>query len=228
MKRMVIFSNGNLSDTSFVKTIVEKDDFIVCTDGGARYALEQDLIPNVLIGDMDSVESEVYQSIIQKGTEIIRYPARKDKSDFELAVDYALGKKAKKILIFGLLGDRIDHFLGNILLLQKVRKENRSLGIIIYEGNKTIYFVDKELEIEGEINDELSVIPLTKIENITLKGLVYKLSNAVLNIGTSLGISNILKKKRVKISLKKGLVMVVHAKRLSSTPEVVASDYEKV
>ncbi len=214
MKRVIIFSNGNISDTSFAKTIIARDDFIICVDGGAKYALGENLIPNVLIGDMDSIEKRIYRLLIQKGTKIVRYPERKDKSDFELALDYALGKKAKKILIFGLFGDRIDHFLANILLLQKIRLENRSLEIIIYEGNKTIYFVDRKLELEGDINDKLSVVPLTGIENITLKGLVYPLSNALLGIGTSLGISNIFKKKKVMISLEKGLVMAVHTKRV--------------
>lgn len=212
MKRVVIFANGNLSDISFAESIIERDDFIICTDGGAKHALKKNLIPDVLIGDMDSIEKKAYQLLIQKGTEIIRYPERKDKSDFELSIDYALGKKAKKILILGLFGDRIDHFLANILLLQKIKLENKLLGITICEGKKTAYFVDKELEIEGNINDKLSILPLTKIENITLKGLVYPLSNASMGVGTSLGISNLFKKKKVKISLENGLVLVVHAK----------------
>ena len=55
MKQAVIFVNGNLSSTKKAKENIDKDDFVVCTDGAVRYALVNQIIPQVVIGDMDSL-----------------------------------------------------------------------------------------------------------------------------------------------------------------------------
>ncbi|MEK7109769.1 MAG: thiamine diphosphokinase, partial [Patescibacteria group bacterium] len=156
MKRAIIFVNGNLSDLSQAKKIIKKGDCLVATDGGVKHILKLGLIPQIIIGDFDSISKE--QACLFP---TIKYPTKKDKTDFELAIDFCLGKKFQEIIIFGILGDRIDHLLANIFLLAKVQSENQSIKIKIIEGKKEIFILNKKITINGKVGDEISIIPVS-------------------------------------------------------------------
>lgn len=220
MKRAVIFVNGNLSDLSRAKKIITKEDYLIATDGGVRYILKLGLIPHVVIGDFDSISQPLQKKMIKMRKErfkpfpttLIKYPVKKDKTDFELAIDYCLEKKFNEIIILGILGDRIDHLIANILLLAKIQTENKSIKIKIIEGNKEIYILDKKIIINGQIGDEVSIIPINnKLERITTDGLAYQLKNEVLFFGSTRGVSNVLNKVSAKITLDNGVALVVHS-----------------
>lgn len=206
MKRAIIFSNGNLSDLSLAKKIIKKTDFLIAADGGTKHILELGLIPNVVIGDMDSIDAKLlgkYKSI--------KYPTKKDKTDFELAIDYCLKNKFEEIIIFGILGDRIDHMLANIFFITKTQTENQSIKIIIFDGNKEIFVVNKEITIHGKISDEISIIPVSeKLEGVNTEGLYYRLIDETLEFGTTRGISNVMVKKTVKITVSSGVAVIEH------------------
>ncbi len=210
MKRAVVFVNGNLSDLSQAKKIINKKDCLIAADGGANFIEKLKLTPNIVIGDMDSIKPELLKRYIS-----IKYPRKKDKTDFELAIDYCLKNKFQEIIIFGILGDRIDHMMANIFLI--VRTQNTLLRqgfggqVKIIEGNKEIFVLNKKIVIDGKIGDEVSIIPVSeKIEGIVTDGLEYKLNNEVLLSGSTKGISNVMKKKRVKIIAKRGVALVEH------------------
>ena len=129
MNRAVIFSNGNLSKIEPAKSLIKKGDYIICADGGWNYAKKLNLTPDVVIGDFDSYP--IGKNFHNNKTEIMKFPAKKDKTDFELAVNLAISKKYEKILIFGIFGDRIDHLMANFLYLSKVQKENKRVSVTI-------------------------------------------------------------------------------------------------
>lgn len=217
MKRAVVFVNGNLSDLSQAKNIISKEDCLIAVDGGVKHVLKLGLIPQVIIGDLDSTPVSVQKKLkkmrkglINQAPTLIKYPKKKDKTDFELAVDYCFKKKFQKIIIFGIFGDRIDHLLANILLLSKIQTENKSIKINIIEGRKEIYILDKEIIINGHIGDELSIIPINKLEGVTTEGLSYRLIDYTLPFGSTRGISNVLNKSSAKITMDNGIALVVH------------------
>lgn len=209
MNRAIIFVNGNLSDLSQAKKIIEKEDCLIAADGGAKHILKLGLIPNVIIGDMDSIDPDLL-----KKYKSIKYPRKKNATDFELVINYCLGKKFTEIIIFGILGDRIDHLIANIFLLAKVQTENQSIKIKIIEGKKEIYILNKEITINGKVGDEISIIPVSsKLEGITTDGLYYRLIDDTLLFGTTRGISNVMKQTQIKISVKKGVALVIHLRK---------------
>jgi len=211
MKRVIIFVNGNLSDISRAKKIINKQDYLIAADGGVKHILKLGLIPQIIIGDLDSTPLSIQKKLERKKIEWIKYPIKKDKTDFELVIDYILEKKFKEIIIFGIFGDRIDHFIANILLLSKIQTENKSIKIKIIEGNKEIYILDKKIVVNGHIGDEVSIIPLNnKLKGITTDGLEYKLNNESLSFGSTKGISNVFNKTSAKIEAKKGTALIVH------------------
>jgi len=189
MKRAVIFVNGNLSDFSRVKNIIANEDYLIAADGGVKHILKLGLTPHAVIGDFDSISMPLLKKLEKLKTELIKYPTKKDKTDFELAINFALEKKCHQIIIFGILGDRIDHLIANIFLLAKIQTENKSIKIKIVEGNNEIYVLNKEIIINGQIGDELSIIPVrAKLEGVITEGLKYQLDNETLFLGSTRGI----------------------------------------
>jgi len=222
MKRAVIFVNGNLSNFSRAKNIITKEDYLIAVDGGVKYILKLGLTPHAVIGDFDSTPLSIQKKLtkIRKGqaclspTTLIKYPRKKDKTDFELAINFALEKKYHQIIIFGILGDRIDHFMANIFLLAKIQTENKLITVKIFEGNKEIYILNKEIIINGQIGDEISIIPVSsKLQGVVTDGLEYQLNNGTLFFGSTKGISNVLNKTSSKIIVTDGIALVVHLRK---------------
>ncbi|MBI5123323.1 thiamine diphosphokinase [Candidatus Roizmanbacteria bacterium] len=215
MKRAVIFVNGNLSDLSQAKKIITKEDCLIAADGGVKHVLKLGLVPQVVIGDFDSTPKNIFKKIGRTRrsapTKIIKYPTKKNKTDFELAIDYCLEKKFQEIIIFGIFGDRIDHLMANIFLLAKTQIENKSVKIKIVEGKKEIFILNKEIVINGKINDEVSIIPVSeKLEGTTTEGLYYRLIDDTLFFGSTRGVSNVLNKTSAKITVANGIALVVY------------------
>lgn len=212
MKRAVIFLNGDLSDLSQVKNYLKPDDFIICTDGGARHALEFNLKPNALIGDFDSLSSDLQKKFQNKNIEWLKFNIEKDESDSELTFNYIIEKGFAAVLIFGSFGTRLDHLLSNIFFLPKLAEKN--IDVTIIEGKKEIKIVKDFIELKGEIGDLVSLIPLqTDAKKITTTGLQYKLTNEDLLFGYSRGISNIMQEKAASITFKSGTLLIIHERQ---------------
>ena len=214
MKRAVIFVNGNLSNLDQAKKIIKKNDFLIATDGAVGHILKLGLTPKIIIGDLDSTSSSLRKKLENFKVQFIKYPRKKNKTDFELAIDYCLENKFEEIVIFGVLGDRIDHFIANILLITKTQTEKSTTKIKIIDGKKEIYVLNKNIEINGQLGDELSIIPISqKLEGIVTSGLEYKLNNETIPFGSTRGISNVFKKTSIKIEVKKGIALVIHLRK---------------
>ena len=218
MKRAVIFANGNLSDLSRAKNIITNEDYLIAADGGVKHVLKLGLVPQVVIGDFDSTPKNIFKKIGRTRrsapTKIIKYPRKKDKTDFELAIDFVLDRKYSQIIIFGILGDRVDHFIANIFLLAKIQTENESIKIKVVEGNKEMYVLNKKIIINGQIGDEVSIIPVSeKLEGVITDGLKYQLNNESLSFGTTKGISNILNKTSAKITTADGTALIIYLRK---------------
>jgi len=218
MKRAVIFANGNLSDLSQAKNIITNEDCLIAADGGVKHVLKLGLAPQVVIGDFDSTPKNTFKKIGRTRrsapTKIIKYPTKKNKTDFELAIDFVLDRKYNQIIIFGILGDRIDHFIANIFLLAKIQTENKSIKIKIVEGKKEIYILNKEIIINGQIGDEVSIIPVSgKLEGIVTEGLYYRLIDDTLSFGSTRGVSNVMNKTSAKITAADGIALITHLRK---------------
>jgi thiamine pyrophosphokinase len=168
--------------------------------------------PHALIGDLDSTPQSLVEEWKEKGVEIIRHPQRKDKTDLEIALEYAQEKGANEIHVYGALGERLDMTLGNILLLAhpdlnceiKIICENEVLSVV--RGGSTLI-------LEGRKGDRVSLLPLLPTTaGITTKDLEYPLQEGKLEYGTTRGISNLMKTDQAVISLREGLLCVIHTK----------------
>lgn len=205
MKRAIIIFNGDLANFDTLKFTT--DDFIICADGAVEKILKRNIYPSVVIGDFDSTSKKTIKKLKEKKIEIIKYPGEKDKTDSELAIEYAIKKKYKRITLCGLLGTRVDHLLANILLLGKYI--GGGCDITIIEHNTIMYTVRKKQVIIGKKNDIVSLLPITKkVTGITTSGLYYVLKNATLKFGSTRGVSNYMTESRAMITIQKGVLLV--------------------
>lgn len=209
MKKAVIFLNGDKTDISRVKKIIDKNTFIIGCDGGTQHAIDLGLTPHVILGDMDSVSDELKKKLEDKKVKLIQFPTKKDNTDAELALMYAIKQGCNEIILTGILGTRIDHMLATIHMLANPKFKNIYLRII--EGNQNMYIVRKSIKITGKKGDIASLIPLNgNSTGITTKNLAYTLQGETLQGWQTLGISNVMTKNTATISLANGVLLVVH------------------
>ena len=209
--KCVIIANGDLEYTARIKGIIKNSPMIVCADGGARHLRTLNILPHIMIGDFDSIDPGDKQFFEKKQIKTLVFPSRKEQTDAELAVDWAIENKATDITLLGVTGTRLDHTLANIFLLKKLARYQVPARII-NEKNE-LHMVMDFIEISGRPGDVLSILPITKqVTGITLKGLEYPLVNATLEMGSSLGISNYFKRTMASVSVKKGILIVTKSK----------------
>lgn len=211
--KAVIICNGDINDYSFFDDICRDDCLIICCDGGIRHTFKADIIPNYIIGDFDSAPKDIADYYIDKGVVIERFPTKKDSTDTELAVNFALELGADKIDIFGAIGTRIDHTLANIHSLTNALEKGIKARMI--NEHNIIQIINSRIDLTGKTGDLLSLIPLSdNVLGVTTFGLEYPLNDALLKtgIGASLGVSNRFINQNASVVIKKGLLIVIQSK----------------
>jgi thiamine pyrophosphokinase len=206
--RAIIIANGQIHDGDFCQSQVTPTDLVICVDGGAGNALALGLVPDVVIGDLDSLDESLRPRLEKKHCQFIAHPARKDETDLELAVKYAAEQGVQEMLILGALGYRLDHALANVLLL--ALPELRSVKVKILDGRQEVFLIRDETRIEGQVGDTLSLLPLTEeVTGICTEGLEYPLENGTLYLGPARGVSNVLTAPQARVRVGHGLLLAV-------------------
>jgi thiamine pyrophosphokinase len=206
--KAIIIANGQIHDDDFCRSLVAPTDLVVCADGGASNALALGLAPDVVIGDLDSLDEDLRFRLEKMHCQFIVHPARKDETDLELAVKYAAEQGAQEMLILGALGYRLDHTLANILLL--TLPELRFVHAKIINGGQEVFLIRDEALIKGQVGDTLSLLPLTEeVRGIYTKGLEYPLENGTLYRGPARGVSNVLTGPQARVHVGQGLLLAV-------------------
>jgi thiamine pyrophosphokinase len=212
--RAAIIANGYVKDYAFYRAIVAPSDFIVCANGGARIAVALGLRPQVVIGDLDSLDDSLHAKLQEEGCQLLVYPARKDETDTELAIKYALAQGAQEIIILAALGGRLDHALANVLLLAMPDLDGVRARIV--DERQEIVLVKDEVTIEGQVGDLVSLLPLTgDVTGIYTEGLEYALQGGYLRFGLARGISNVMTASQAKVRVEppgNNLLLAIHVR----------------
>lgn len=210
--KAVIIGNGDINDYSLLKEyIMIYDSIVICCDGGLRHAFKANIIPDYIMGDFDSASEELIQYYKKQNIVFKSFPKKKDKTDMEIGIDFAIEKEVEEIFVFGGMGSRFDHTLANAHILLLANRNGINAKLI--NENNIISVVDEEIHINGKKGDLISLIPLTtEVKGITTFNLEYELINADIKIGTSIGISNVFQRDEIIIKIKEGLLFVIQSK----------------
>jgi thiamine pyrophosphokinase len=205
----MIFANGELSNKEKARALLDDDDFIIAADGGTRHIFALGRMPNVVIGDLDSVTKEEIEKIKQSNIDIILFPRDKNETDLELAIQHALTLKPEQIIIIGALGGRLDQTIGNIALTSNVQPS--TFNIRLDDGVEEISFCHNESNIYGTIGDTVSLIPWQgEVTGVLTTGLKWPLQSETLYPQKTRGISNEMTNETATVQIKSGLLLIIH------------------
>ncbi len=180
---------------------------VIAADSGLDHALKLGLKPTVLVGDMDSISAAGLHWAMENGIEIQRHPTDKDSTDLELALVVAAERSDEVVVVDGAVG-RIDHALGNLLLLASPRWAGVKLSALLPGALVTI--VRGQRLLRGEVGDVVSLFAVGgPATGVSTTGLRWPLDNATLEPGSSLGTSNELQLTEATISLIDGAVLAI-------------------
>ncbi len=201
--RVIIIANGNAISETWFQSVYRPGDYLICADGGYRNFKNSKIQPNEVLGDFDSFSRDEVNC-----DRVKVFPAKKDKTDTEIAIDRAIELKAEEIILLGCIGTRMDHTLANIFLLKTIEKQG--IKACIMDEHNRIYYVDKSIEIRGNCGDVLSLIPLSDCcEGVKTTGLYYALHGETLYRSSSRGVSNELSADRASVFVEKGEMLVI-------------------
>lgn len=210
MKALIV-ANGTINNIHLLKECEKEYDFILAADGGTNHCIKAGILPDLIIGDLDSISNNTLKVSKEKDIKIEKFPVKKDSTDTDLSIDYLIDKGYKEITLIGVTGSRMDHTLGNILLLNKLNDSGVKGKII--DDNNIIYLVDDELELSRELDLYVSIIPLTNNGiNVSLEGFEYELEFRNVEYASTFCISNKIIEERARITVHEGKALVFLAK----------------
>lgn len=208
--RALIVLGGDAPDRALLERCMQNADFSIAADRGLAAFDHAGLMPDYMIGDMDSIAPDVlarYENSLPQQ----RLSCIKDDTDGEAALHLALERGAKEITFLGALGGRMDHALANLMLLVRAGRYG-AFAEILGEGVR-IFRVDHHAEILDAQGDTVSLLPLGEAQGVTLNGFFYPLSDDTLTNDRTLGVSNVVTENPATIDVRSGDLIAFHYNR---------------
>ena len=199
-----------MTDPEFYCRLIEEHDFVVGADRGGDTLRALGIIPDVVVGDFDSLSSGTMRWLLSHDVDFKPYPTNKERTDGELALKTALASGARDITITAAWGGRLDHTLGNLFLLRLARRHGARCRLVEAEGE--IILIDGNFELAGSPGETISLIPIERCEGVTLRGFDYEADGLTLRPGDTRGISNLLINGQGEIMIEKGQVLIIRSR----------------
>ncbi len=208
-KSVVLIANGEFIKTERIMDIIHLAEFKIAVDGGDNHMKSLGIIPDIIIGDLDSIDLKRLKELEELGVEIKKYNVHKDETDLELAVEYVLETGFEQITILGATGGRIDHFVGNLFLLSNPIYDHKEIKFLT--DQEEIFYCNNNQEIIGNPGDLVSLIPISdQVTGVITEGLDYPLNDESLFRWKSRGISNQMSTFIANIRFDTGNLLCIH------------------
>lgn len=213
--KFVIISGGHIDDAFAIEWLEKnKYDCLIAADSGMNFLHRNNIVPDVIAGDFDSVSSESLEAFSEmRDVEILRLNPIKDDTDTEFVIREAIRRGATEISVLGATGTRLDHVLANVYLLGIGLEENVEIQLV--DAHNRIRMIEKSLEISKteQFGSFVSVLPVKgDAKGVTLEGMKYPLQDADIACFSSLGVSNEIVEENARISVKEGTLLVIESR----------------
>ncbi len=196
MKKIALFLNGE--KPQFIPNL-QRYDAIYCVDGAYKYLKEFNTVPDLIIGDFDSIES------LPEEIENIHTPDQ-NFTDFEKALKIIIKHGFTHVDVFAANGLEQDHFLGNMTTALKYKKK---LTIKFYDDRQSYYFINKKTKLTDVKGKIISLFPFPKAKKVNSTALKYPLENLDLNMMKNrIGTRNQALNDTITIEFKKGNILL--------------------
>ena len=203
MRRCVIFGGATILNYERVKKYLKKDDFIVCCDSGLNHLKSLQLQPDLIVGDFDSHENP------HSDTETIVLPCEKDDTDTVFAVKETLKRGFREFLFLGVIGNRFDHSLGNVSILEFLTNR-KAHGVIVDNYSEMELVADREVFVDSSYS-YFSLLNISgTAREITVQNAKYPLTDGEITCDYQYGISNeVLPGRTASVSVGEGKLLLV-------------------
>jgi len=198
MSNILISINGDC--TVERNQLKNEYEHIFGVDGGTEYLYKLLLQPTQIIGDFDSIDENTKKRAIRDGADITSFDPDKDRTDLEIARDVASKNKGKDITIIGGEGNDIDHLFGNLLTISSFHSTEEIMWVTKLE---TIIFSTKQF-FKIKKNSTFSILPLSRIENLSIKGAKWDIDNENIPYGSTRTLRNSALSEEIFIEAKNG------------------------
>jgi thiamine pyrophosphokinase len=215
MHVVVVF--GGDADADYLREKIANAELVVAADGGAAHIREAGGGCDLIVGDLDSLDPADLAEARAVGTEVMQFPIAKDATDGELAILEATRRGATSITVLGALGGpRTDHLLANVALL--AHPTLADVKIKIEDSRQRMWLVKASSSWTGDAGDLVTLLAVAgNAQSVTTHGLRYRLTEATLLHGPSLGVSNEMMGSEASIDVANGSVLVIHQRRSLAT-----------
>ena len=215
--RVVVVASADLDRSD--GTWLDDADLVIAADGGAGSLDRIGRRPDLLVGDLDSVEPGLADRLAAGGVIVERHPTDKDGSDTELAVEAALAAGATEVVLLGAFGgSRLDHELANLLLLADPALAGRQVRAVRAATQVRALNGGGRLDLQASAGATVTLLPVGgDAGGVTTEGLRWPLADATLRLGRSRGLSNEVVSAPASVRLEHGTLLVIETTRGEST-----------
>lgn len=206
MRRCVIVGGASIGDYETVGAMLRLDDYVIYCDCGLRHMDGLGAEPDLIVGDFDSYSNPEFDA------ETIVLPCEKDDTDTVFAVKEALKRGFEEFLLVGVVGERLDHTLGNVSILLMLDSEGKK-GTIIDDYSE-MEIVSDRCGMPCIIDDSYVYFSLINISGtargVNIRGAKYPLENAEITCEYQYGVSNeVLLGCTAEVSVGEGRLLLV-------------------
>ena len=198
MKPCIIFCAAGFDGLLFP---IPENALVIAADGGLRHTQALGLVPDVILGDFDSLGYVPADSRV--------FPVEKDDTDSMLAVRLGLQHGCDRFFLYGAMdGPRLDHTIANFQTLAYLATHG-ARGTLI--GSRYIATVLRQETIcfPAEAAGILSLFSLGDRAEVTIAGLHYPLDRGTLTADFPLGVSNHFTGTPARITVHSGQVLAL-------------------
>jgi thiamine pyrophosphokinase len=217
VRALLVAAAPTAGSIDLVARLAETADLVIAIDGGGAVCLDADVRPDVVLGDFDSLAPSALNRLTAGGARVVTFPARKDRTDLELAIDEARSAGATEVVLTCAATGRLDHTLAALGALEaaadlhpELAEPDVSAWVLAPEGRS-------ELVLFG-VGATISLLASTMGAVVTESGVEWPLEAHDLLPGSGLGVSNVIASAEgARVLMHEGTVLVL-APALPSAP----------
>jgi thiamine pyrophosphokinase len=203
----IVAAGGDLLDETWHSALAT-DALIVAADSGLAQVYALGRVPNVVVGDFDSVDPKHLARAELDGARIERHPIDKDATDLELALEITRQLGASEVTVIGAGGGRLDHHLAALALL--AAPELAAMRITALVGSARLTVVHDHVSISGRVGSTVTLLAVGgSATGVSTTGLRWALADATLSPTSTRGVSNEVTDSPATISVRGGTLFVI-------------------
>lgn len=207
--RIVLVANGELTAPAYARRLLRPSDLVIAVNGGTRLAWRLGRVPDLLVGDADSLPAPLQAWLEAHEVPRHLHPRDKEHTDLELALHHAATLGPQRILLLGITGGRVDHTVANLSLMALGPRLGVALEAIV--GEEHLVLVQERHRILGAVGQSVSLLPWGgDAVGVSTEGLRWALHGETLPFGPARGISNEMAAAVATVTLRAGLLLVSH------------------